>query len=1356
MKKFLPVICLLIFCALAATAAQDCFVKKGTWRESLIASREALFKQETQADNAEFAKAGITLTDWHYMSVGNDYRNVPKDFLQLKTTLDVNKPLSLKGAEYRWAKLPNVKPGLVHDITKLIDVEKSQYFFLTATITVPRDLEKGPGRYVAYSSARGWMTIKGGHQARAPRDADGRIEINNAFMKLPEKKGAYPVLALVDLTRNALPYFWYQPRIEDSAKGTDRSTRAKARAQLLERVAAEFNDPRSTLEMNFDRSVGIWPESADWVPGDVASIKNRYKQQRRLEHVKSIHKELHPTVQTSITPVLEQLDQLDDNSLQNVAQKFVVPSIFLELDRMVKSFASVKLAIKDQMSTFKTEYPNGEKYLSEIGGIERDFQNWIRSASLDESRTAGAFAEMYLRATTARHKILLDNPLLKFEKLLVASGGIRLASNWTGACGMGKKLQVLSPVSPGGELTTIHNGNISSYELDWEATSILFSDGSTIQEIDVDGTNLRKLKGPDKEDSSKRYNPCRMPCGDIMFVSTACEHAVPCTGGGGVGNMHVMDRDGNNERRITYDQDHNWDPCVLNNGRVVYARWEYTDLPHYFSRLLMSMNPDGTDQKEYYGSASYWPNAQYWTRPIPGHPTKIVTIVSGHHGVSRMGEMHILDPALGRHEADGSVQQVPGYGKKVEPIIRDNLVGPSWPKFITPYPLGTSPQEDGAGTYFLASVKMEANDPWRLCLVDIFDNITPILEGDYAMPVPLLPRKKPPVKPSRVNLAKKTGNTMIMDIYQGPGLKGYPRGSIKALRVGTYHYRFPGNGDTYATSHEGAWDIRRIMGTVPVYKDGSAFFEVPANTPIFVQPLDADGQALQVMRSWFSVMPGEDLSCIGCHEDQNMVPPPAVSIAARKAPSKITPWNGPMRGFSFDRELQPVLDRKCVGCHDGKKPDRPDFRAKRLHKDFTGHYSPAYMALQKYVRRAGLENDWHTPVPGEYKADTSHLVKLLKKGHRNVRLTRDEWERLYTWIDFNIPYPSNWQESHRLAKPQMIEKREQLLKLYAKVDDRIESTELPLPPIAKYEAPPRKDKSTPLPALEGWPLETGDGGQEPGGGMELELGSDLKIKLVKVPVGRFIMGDEDGFDDEKPRVTVVEKPFYMAATEVSLEQYHQFDPTHENGFVTTRRKDQSKRGAFCMDQPNLPVVRISFNQAMAFCKWLSVRTGKDVTLPTEQQWEWACRAGSSDKFYFGELKKDAMNIADEQIAAWNYGRKENGYSDRDRYTADVASTAYKPNAWGLQHMLGNVAEWTTSDYKPLPDVGVVKGTESVPYKVVRGGSWNDTARFATSASRWRYPTYQPPYDVGFRVIVRDKGAAVEPTMDTQLTKASNP
>ena len=1047
---------------------------------------------------------------------------------------------------------------------------------------------------------------------------------------------------------------------------------------------------------------------------------------------------------------------------------------------------SMRLAVEDQRETFGPRYPRAAENLARIGEMEKKVAAlWDGLLGTGETTVVGRTilsvtekaTDRVVRPTTegptdkivrptaeemgavnavialkteidaAASDILLANPVMAFDKLLAVRGGAGFASNWDGPNSLGNELCVVSPVRPGGQATVLHKGRVSDLDLHWDAQRVLFSDGSVLWEIGADGSGLRRVSA--QEPPVSHYDGCYLPDGRICCVSNACEQAVPCTGGANVGNLHILDADGKNERRVTFDQDHDWNPTVLHDGRVLYSRWEYTDLPHYFSRILFRMNPDGTGQMEYYGSNSYWPNAMYWPRPIPGHPTMVVCVVSGHHGVSRVGELVLLDPARGRHEADGAVQKLPGYGKRVEPTMLDNLVGDSWPKFAAPWPLAEQGTHAGAGKYFLACVKRDELASWDLCLVDVFDNITPILTGGWMTPIPLVARPRPPVLPSSIDMARKDAVIYLADVYQGEGLRGYPRGSIKALRIGSHEFRYAGNGDTRASSYEGGWDVKKILGTVPVEADGSALFRVPANTPIFVQPLDADGKAQQQMRSWYSAMPGETASCIGCHERQNHGPPSRRTLAAMRKPTEIAPWNGPARGFSFDRDVQPVLDRRCVGCHNGQPvqmagQDKPaatplDLRAKRLHPDFDGDYSPAYMDLQRYVRRAGYESDNHMHAPAEFEPDTSHLVQLLKKGHYNVQLSRDEWERLYTWIDFNVPYPCNWRESHRPPKDDQVERRVKYKKLFAGIDDRDEDP-LPLPPVAPFEPPAPESRPKPLATMG--PLATADAQQlQRSAGLPVEKTLDvagLPMKLVLVPAGQFVMGDAAGAPDEAAQAVVrIERPFYLGQFEVTNAQYALFDARHDSAFVEGRGKDRINRGT-PINGPEQPVVRVSWNEAMAFCRWLSTETRCKATLPTEAQWEWACRAGTTTRFNTGDPGPNLRpfaNLADSSIAGWNYGRQEPGYGDGCQFS--VSGGRFAPNAWGLHDMHGNVAEWCLSNYRPYPyNTGDGRDDPAQPgMKVVRGGSWNDTFRFSTSASRWRYQAHQPVYNVGFRVLV---------------------
>ena len=234
----------------------------------------------------------------------------------------------------------------------------------------------------------------------------------------------------------------------------------------------------------------------------------------------------------------------------------------------------------------------------------------------------------------------------------------------------------------------------------------------------ADSTGLHHLPAKWRADVDY-YDPCYLPSGEIAFISTAAFQGVPCNTGVTVGMMYRMDGDGKTVQQVCFEQDHDYYPTVLNDGRVMYLRWDYTDTPHIFNRMLFSMNPDGTEQAEYYGSNSYWPNAIFYARPIPNHPTKVVGIVTGHH-VGRAGELVIFDPALGKHEVSGVVQRIPGYGQKVEPLIQDKLTEHSWPKFLHPYPLSEN--------YFLVSCKPTPDSLWGIYLVDVFDNMVLLKE----------------------------------------------------------------------------------------------------------------------------------------------------------------------------------------------------------------------------------------------------------------------------------------------------------------------------------------------------------------------------------------------------------------------------------------------------------------------------------------------------------------------------------------------------------------------------------------------------------------------------------------------------
>ena len=1093
-------------------------------------------------------------------------------------------------------------------------------------------------------------------------------------------------------------------------------------------------------------------------------------------------------------------------------QKIVVKSLpgapAARLGVPEKQWRSLELAIGDLVETFGDRYPKGREYLGRLASLRKSQDDILRASADAASASRGPHAgpdagaaERLARITEEFNKLrydaLLDNPLMRFDRLLVierGAGNLGLPVNWDSNTGLGtsgfeNRLCILSPVRPEGALATLYQPSggrfVGDVDLHFDADRLLFS---------MPGSNGRwqvhelKLGGPKEappepgprelpligERDVDNYDACYLPDGRVVFTSTAPYVGVPCVyGASHVTNLYLAERDGS-IRQLTVDQEHNWCPAVLNDGRVLYLRWEYTDLPHAHSRRLFHMNPDGTAQMEYASSNSYFPNSFFYARPIPGHPTKVVGIATGHHGNARTGRLLILDSARGRHEADGVVQEIPGYGKKVEPIIRDPLADGVWPQFLHPYPLSDK--------HFLVSAKPAPHAPWGIYLVDIYDNMLLLKESpEYALlePIPLQKTAAPPVLANRVDLRREDALVYLVDVYQGGGLKGIPRSTVKKLRVFTYHFSYRGMGGLLgAIGMDGPWDIKRVLGTVPVDADGSAVFRVPANTPIAVQPLDADGKALQLMRSWFTAMPGETLSCVGCHEPQSVGPPNQQTLAGHRAPSQIEPWYGPVRGFAFHREVQPVLDRYCAGCHNGQpRPDGTpiaDLGGRMISgwsSDIAGHvdlsvggkFSVAYAELHRFVRRPGIESDIHLPAPMEFHADTTELVQILRKGHYGVTLDAEAWDRLITWIDLNTPYHGTWTEiAGEAAVKRVAARKRELLKRYAGVDDDPEAIPAAARPVSPLPPPVVQPSAAGQPvACPGWPFDAAEAQRRQGTGERsqqiIDLGAGVKLELVRLPAGEFVMGDPTGPADEQPASRVrIGRPFWMGRSELTNEQFARFDPAHDS-HVEPMHGYQFGMHGYPVNRPRQPAVRLSWNQAMEFCRWLSRRTGRRFNLPTEAQWEYACRAGAATPFFYGDANADFStyaNLGDARLREFaldtyinvrilpnpnkydDWVPKDDRFDDGGFVSVDVGR--YQPNAWGLYDMHGNVWEWTRSAYRPYPyredgrDDAAVEGR-----RVARGGSWYDRPKRCTSSFRLAREPYAPVFNMGFRVIMEE-------------------
>ncbi|MDR0338514.1 MAG: SUMF1/EgtB/PvdO family nonheme iron enzyme, partial [Planctomycetaceae bacterium] len=972
---------------------------------------------------------------------------------------------------------------------------------------------------------------------------------------------------------------------------------------------------------------------------------------------------------------------------------------------------------------------------------------------------------------------------------------------------------------------------IRDLDLHFDGQRIMFSSINqngrwAVFEVGIDGQNLRELTPNDQLDIDW-FDSCYLPEeGQIVSASTAGMQGLPCENGGRVMvNLYRVATETKKVRQLTFEQDSDWHPSVMHDGRVMYLRWEYSDIPHYMSRILFAMQPDGRQQRAIWGSGSYFPTAFKNPRVVPGHSSMVVGVVSGHHtaggGISEAGRLLLINPQLASKypmrydptskewaaplthlnifprvfpkEQTGCVQEIPGYGRDVVGNVYDNQGGAATYRFIYPFPLSEN--------YFLVSMKLADQGMFGLYLVDRFDNITKIMElpnDSLLQPIPITARQHPPVRTDLTNPESKQGTMFITDVYQGGGLKGVPRGTAKSLRIFAYHFGFRKSGGHESVGMVSSWDVKRILGTVPIEEDGSASFNVPANTPISIQVLDAEGRAIQLMRSWTLCMPGEQQACIGCHETPLEVTPNKRVAAANRPPSEITPFYGSARPFGYETEIQPMLEKNCVACHNDVNKTERKMLSFEAHNTGNWRTDTSYSALNPFTWRPGPEGDLDMLPPMDYHAGVSELVQMLKKGHYGVQLDKEAWDRIYTWIDLNVPYRGHW------VNPEFEKRRLELSKLYADLDTNPEEEyRTSLSTVEKIEVQKltptqldeivQKYKVTDSLTVSNWPFDQStavkmqrennhlqtklvlDLGKEPEPTPEhglpgdpswawrpirgqeksppivatkIELGNNRQISFVKIPAGEFIMGQSDGFPDERKRKIVkIAKPFWIAETEITNGQYGIYNPDHDTRYLREDGKDHIVPG-YIANHPDQPVARISFQEAEMFCRWLSEKTGKTVTLPTESQWEWAARAGTETPFWYGTRDTDFSQYANlsgaevrETYTTWENGstvHKRRPYAQNsifplrdDRFTdkwfvVDYVKQ-YEPSPWGLYDMIGNVWEWTY----PEPD------NASNRQVVARGGSWKDRPKVVGAATRVWYEPWQKVMNVGFRPIIAE-------------------
>jgi hypothetical protein len=607
------------------------------------------------------------------------------------------------------------------------------------------------------------------------------------------------------------------------------------------------------------------------------------------------------------------------------------------------------------------------------------------------------------------------------------------------------------------------HGIFGRFDLHFSANRIVFDwkegegKGFRVFEIDIDPATGARTGAPrqltfppeDEQERIKKYDnhrnggtarmyyhqtddmhPCYLPDGGIVFTSSRCEYGTLCDAPDHLASaiLHRMDGNGSNMEPLTNSAVSEFSPSIMQDGRILYTRWEYVDKGQLGIKCLWAMRPDGSGSVEIYGNDIHLPPTFLHGRQIPGQSNMFVMLGTPHCPQSGIGTVIRVDTTQNiRTRAPMTyitpyvdIRQEPGWNQYENGKWRRHTRGPL---YMDPYPLS----ED----LFLVAHNPDKqwDDPraYGLYLINAMGAHQTIYvdpEISCWQPTPLQVRTVPPVlsTPRDETLAaKQLAVCFVRDIYQG--MEGIERGEVKYIRVMEQIPRpwdcrqfWDGVGHTDLISRGTALAAKAMHGVVPVYEDGSAHFYVPADRNIYFQALDENFMELQRERTYVNYRPGERRSCVGCHEQPNNLPAAQGSaIAMKKAPVMPGPQPGDTTGqqvIHFPSYVQPVLDRHCVTCHGGREPEGGF--------DLTGTMTDRFSRSYENIMKRGLiktyreTSDWggspYAP-PKTIGSHASRFVMALREGkqHKDLNLPLEDFARVATWVDASgVYYGSYW------------------------------------------------------------------------------------------------------------------------------------------------------------------------------------------------------------------------------------------------------------------------------------------------------------------------------------------------------------
>lgn len=683
------------------------------------------------------------------------------------------------------------------------------------------------------------------------------------------------------------------------------------------------------------------------------------------------------------------------------------------------NFEALRKAVKDIYSQFPKEY-KAEKFRTELDKLSLEHSAITKRIKNNEASTYKQLIDFLKRYEEVKKEVLLSNPLILNQPIIFTTRHqyakdhhnsatlFHTNETNTNSFAPGGSMKVID-LKKGGKVTTLiekTDGVVRDPEISYDGKRIVFSMRNNIEEdyhiyeMDMDGGNLKQLTAAK---GVSDIDPQYLPDGDIVFSSTREPKYCMC-------NIHIManlfrmEADGANITQLGKSTLFEGHSTIMPDGRILYDRWEYVDRNFGDAQGLWTMNPDGTNQAIYFGNNTNSPGGFIDARPIPG-TDKIISILGSCHD-RPWGALGVIDRKKGIDGKDPVEITWPASAK--------NLIGKgNWDTFMQlktlyedPFPLND--------TYFLCSRTVGLGEQMGLFLIDTFGNeqlIYTEAPGCYN-PIPIKPRQKEFSIEDKRNYKSQTGKFYVQDVYQGTHMQGVKRGSVKYMRViesvekrSWTKPAWNGQGVHRPAMNWHSFECKKIWGTVPVEEDGSVYVEVPADRYVYFQLLDENKMMIQSMRSGTMVHSGETLGCIGCHEDRRMAPPSTqvqVARALKLPPRKLNGWYGEPRTFGFAKEVQPVLNKHCVKCHDfGKKAGKKLILAGDRNPYFNAAYIDMY--LQKVIKPVGA-GPAEVQEAYSWGSHPSKMIQMLRKGHANVKLSEEEMERLTTWIDLNAVY----------------------------------------------------------------------------------------------------------------------------------------------------------------------------------------------------------------------------------------------------------------------------------------------------------------------------------------------------------------